>query len=81
MHSLVHKVYVIIGGTCRANVRRFPDIVKKEVKGANNLRHAIWTVKNSESLTHSLEDKIVVTSIFELKLVHYFLAKRLDGWI
>ena len=78
IHVLKHKAHVMIEEVCCSSYRGFPKVVKQEeVRGDENLCRVVGTVKAAELVVAGLDDKIVATSIYDLKPV-YFLSSSCE---
>jgi len=74
IHILKHKTYIMVEGLCYSGGRGFPEIAKQdEVRGIDNLRWVVSTVKVAELIVKGLDKKIVATSNYDSKIV-YFLS-------
>ena len=64
IHALKHEDHVMVEEACRSGGRDFPDAAKQEeVRGEDDLRIAVGTVKAAELNVDGIDETIVATSV------------------
>ena len=83
VHALNHEDHVMVEGVCRKGGRGFPEIAKhEEVRGEDNLRIAVRTVKAVGMDVDGVDETIVATLVHDAKPV-YFLSSSCEeiSWV